>query len=176
MSAMLWVFLFNPTSGFLNYLLSTVGIAGPAWLSDPDWAPFAVSLTTVWKEVGFNIIFLMAALAQVPVELQEAAWMDGANAFRRFWHITLPSISPALFFVTVVSVIHAFESFGQIHILTRGGPAGSTGVLVYQLFRDGFENSRLGLAAAEAVILFVIIGGVTLVQFMVARYLKGSPQ
>ena len=81
-----------------------------------------------------------------------------------------------MFFVTVVSVIHAFESFGQIHILTRGGPAGSTGVLVYQLFRDGFENSRLGLAAAEAVILFVIIGGVTLVQFMVARYLKGSSQ
>jgi len=176
MAAMLWVFLFNPTSGFLNYLLSRAGIAGPAWLSDPDWAPFAVSLTTVWKEVGFNIIFLMAALAQVPVELQEAAWMDGANTFRRFWHITLPSISPALFFVTVVSVIHAFESFGQIHILTRGGPAGSTGVLVYQLFRDGFENSRLGLAAAEAVILFVIIGGVTLVQFMVARYLKGSSQ
>ena len=67
MAAMLWVFLFNPTSGFLNYLLSTVGIAGPAWLSDPDWAPFAVSLTTVWKEVGFNIIFLMAALAQVPM-------------------------------------------------------------------------------------------------------------
>lgn len=174
MAAMLWLFLFNPTAGFFNYLLSQIGIAGPAWLTDPVWAPWAVSATTVWKEIGFNVIFMMAALAQVPVELQEAAWMDGANAFRRFWHITLPVIGSALFFVTVVTVIHAFESFGQIHILTRGGPAGSTGVLVYQLFRDGFENSRLGLAAAEAVILFLIIGGVTLVQFLVARQLKGE--
>jgi ABC-type sugar transport system permease subunit len=131
-------------------------------------------VTTVWKEIGFNIIFLMAALAQVPVELQEAAWMDGANALRRFWHVTIPVIAPALFFVTIVTVIHAFESFGQIHILTRGGPAGSTGVLVYQLFRDGFENSRLGLAAAEAVILFLIIGAVTLAQFLVVRSRPGG--
>lgn len=173
MAAMLWIFLFNPTAGFFNYLLSLAGIHGPAWLTDPVWAPVAVSLTTVWKEIGFNIIFLMAALAQVPVELQEAAWMDGANALRRFWHITLPSIAPALFFVTIVTVIHAFESFGQIHILTRGGPAGSTNVLVYQLFRDGFENSRLGLAAAEAVILFLIIGGITLTQFLVV-HISGS--
>ena len=174
MAAMLWVFLFNPTAGFFNYFLSTIGITGPSWLTDPIWAPIAVSLTTVWKEIGFNIIFLTAALAQVPVELQEAAWMDGANSFRRFWHITLPTIAPALFFVTIVTVIHAFESFGQIHILTRGGPAGSTGVLVYQLFRDGFENSRLGLAAAEAVILFLIIGAVTLMQFLAARFFKGG--
>ncbi len=79
-----------------------------------------------------------------------------------------------MFFVTIVTVIHAFESFGQIHILTRGGPAGSTDVLVYQLFRDGFENSRLGLAAAEAVILFLIIGGITLAQFLVIRLSRAS--
>jgi ABC-type sugar transport system permease subunit len=174
MAAMLWVFLFNPTAGYINYLLSLSGVTGPAWLTDPEWAPVAVSVTTVWKEIGFNIIFLMAALAQVPVELQEAAWMDGANALRRFWHVTIPVIAPALFFVTIVTVIHAFESFGQIHILTRGGPAGSTGVLVYQLFRDGFENSRLGLAAAEAVILFLIIGAVTLAQFLVVRSRPGG--
>lgn len=172
MAGMLFVFLFNPTAGFINYLLSLAGIAGPAWLTDPVYAPWAVALTTVWKEIGFNVIFLLAALAQVPVELQEAAWMDGANALRRFWHITLPTIAPALLFVTVVTVIHAFESFGQIHILTRGGPAGSTDVLVYQLYRDGFENSRLGLAAAQAVILFLIIGGVTAVQFALARRIE----
>lgn len=174
MAAMLWVFLFNPTAGFINYLLSLGGFAQPAWLTDPVWAPWTIAITTVWKEIGFNIIFLMAALAQVPVELKEAAWIDGANAFRRFWHVTVPSILPALFFVTVVTMIHAFESFGQIHILTRGGPAGATNVLVYQLYRDGFENSRLGIAAAEAVILFLIIGGVTVVQFLVARRFQNS--
>lgn len=172
MAAMLWIFLFNPTVGFINYALSLAGIPGPAWLTDPHWAPLAVSIATVWKEIGFNIIFLLAALAQVPVELKEAAWMDGANAWRRFLHVTLPGISPALFFVIIVTAIHAFESFGQIHILTRGGPAGSTSVLVYQLFRDGFENSRLGLAAAEAVMLFLLIGGVTVIQFVAGRKLE----
>ncbi|MEY4630421.1 MAG: hypothetical protein RIQ81_541 [Pseudomonadota bacterium] len=172
MAAMLWIFLFNPSVGYLNYLLSLAGVSGPAWLTDPNWAPVAVSIATVWKEIGFNIIFLLAALAQVPVELKEAAWIDGANAFRRFFHVTLPVISPALFFVMVVTAIHAFESFGQIHILTRGGPAGSTSVLVYQLFRDGFENARLGLAAAEAVMLFLIIGGVTVFQFVIGRKME----
>jgi sn-glycerol 3-phosphate transport system permease protein len=172
MAAMLWIFLFNPTVGFINYAFSLVGLIGPAWLTDPSWAPVAVSIATVWKEIGFNIIFLLAALAQVPVELKEAAWMDGANASRRFVHVTLPAIIPALFFVIVVTAIHAFESFGQIHILTRGGPAGSTSVLVYQLFRDGFENSRLGLASAEAVMLFLIIGGVTVIQFLAGHRME----
>lgn len=174
MAAMLWVFLFNPTAGFLNYVLSLGGFPQPAWLTDPTWAPWSIAVTTVWKEIGFNVIFLMAALAQVPVELKEAAWIDGANAVRRFWHVTIPAIMPALFFVSVVTIIHAFESFGQIHILTRGGPAGATNVLVYQLYRDGFENSRLGSAAAQAVILFLVIGGVTVVQFLVARQFNRS--
>ncbi len=169
MAAMLWVFLFNPTAGYLNYFLSTVGITGPNWLADPLWALPAVSIATIWKAIGFNVIFLLAALTGVPKELQEAALVDGAGPFRRFWNITLPMISPTLFFITVVSVIHTFEGFGQIHILTQGGPADSTNVLVYNLYRDAFQNFRTGYASAQAIVLFVIILIATLIQFSVGR-------
>jgi len=169
MAAMLWIFLYNPTAGYLNFLLGVVGIEGPQWLTDPTWALAAVSMATVWKEVGFNVIFFLAGLASVPEDLREAAVVDGAGPLKRFWYVTLPMISPTLFFVTTVSVIHAFESFGQIHILTKGGPADATNVLVYNLFRDAFENFRTGFASAQAVLLFVIIMAITVWQFYVAR-------
>ena len=169
MAAMLWVFLYNPVAGYLNYFLSLIGISGPQWLTNPAYALAAVALSTVWKEVGFNVIFFLAGLAAVPSELTEAALIDGAGPWKRFWSVTLPMISPTVFFVSTVSVIHAFESFGQIHILTRGGPAYATNVLVYNLYRDAFENFRTGFASAQAVILFLIIMGVTALQFYVAK-------
>lgn len=169
MAAMLWVFLFNPTAGYLNYLLSLIGVTGPNWLADPAWALLSVSIATVWKEVGFNIIFFIAGLSSVPNELKEAALMDGAGPLRRIWHVTLPMISPTLFFVVTVSVIHALESFGQIHILTKGGPAEATNVLVYNLYRDGFENFRSGFASAQAVILFALMLILTKLQNKVAQ-------
>lgn len=169
MAAMLWIFIYNPTAGYLNYAISWFGATGPNWLGDPEWALLAVAIATVWKEVGFNVIFFLAGLASVPKELREAALMDGANPWQRFRHVVLPVISPTVFFVTVVSVIHSFDSFGQIHILTRGGPAGETNVLVYKLYRDAFENFRSGFASAQAVILFGLILAVTLIQFKVAK-------
>lgn len=169
MAAMLWVFLYNPTAGYLNYFLSLFGLNGPSWITDPSWALFAVAIATVWKEIGFNIIFFLAALAAVPSELKEAAVIDGAGPWRRFRHVTLPMISPTVFFVATVSVIHAFESFGQIHILTKGGPADATNVLVYKLYRDAFENFRTGFASAQAVLLFIMILALTVFQFRVAR-------
>ncbi|MCB0405428.1 MAG: sugar ABC transporter permease [Bdellovibrionales bacterium] len=169
MAAMLWIFLYNPTAGFLNYVLSTAGVVGPNWLADPTWSLVAVAIATVWKELGFNVIFFLAGLASVPPELNEAARIDGANAWQRFWRVTLPMLSPTVFFVGVVSVIHSFESFGQIHILTRGGPAGATNVLVYSLYRDAFENFRSGFASAQAVILFAIILAATFVQFRIGQ-------
>jgi sn-glycerol 3-phosphate transport system permease protein len=169
MAAMLWVFLFNPTAGYLNYFLALIGVSGPSWLADPTWALPAVSIATIWKAIGFNVIFLLAALAGVPKELQEAALVDGAGPIRRFWNITLPMISPTLFFITIVSVIHTFEGFGQIHILTQGGPADATNVLVYNLYRDAFQNFRTGYASAQAIVLFVIILIATLIQFSVGR-------
>lgn len=169
MAAMLWIFFYNPTAGYLNYLLELLGLPGPSWLASPAWALVAVAIATVWKEIGFNIIFFLAGLASVPTELTEAASIDGAGPWQRFRHVTLPMISPTLFFVLVVSVIHSFESFGQIHILTAGGPAGSTSTLVYRLYRDAFENFQTGSASAQAVILFLIMVAATAVQFRLAR-------
>lgn len=169
MAAMLWIFLFNPTAGYLNYMLETIGIPGPNWLADPRWAIYSVALVTVWKEIGFNVIFFLAGLASIPKDVNEAAWIDGASSWRRLFSITLPLISPTMLFVTVVSLINSFQVFGQIHILTGGGPAGETTTLVYQLYQDAFVNFRTGYASAQAVILFVILMGATVLQFKVAK-------
>ncbi len=169
MAAMLWIFLYNPTAGYLNYVLDQAGVTGPNWLGDPTWALAAVSVATVWKEIGFNVIFLLAGLASVRPDLKEAAIIDGANAVQRFRYVILPIISPTIFFVAVVSVINSFQTFGQIHILTGGGPAGATNTLVYNLYRDAFVNFRAGYASAQAVILFLIIMGATALQFYVAK-------
>lgn len=169
MAAMLWLFLYNPTAGYLNYALLRFGIHGPNWLGDPAWALPAVAIATVWKEMGFNVIFFLAGLASVPPELHEAALMDGAGWWSRLRHVTLPMISPTLFFVTVVSTVNSLQSFGQIHILTGGGPAGATDTLVYNLYRDAFVHFRTGYASAQAVALFVLILIATAVQFRVAR-------
>lgn len=169
MAAMLWLFLYNPTAGYLNYALESAGLHGPRWLSDPRWALAAVAIATVWKELGFNVIFFLAGLSNVPRELHEAATLDGAGWLSRLRHVTLPILSPTLFFVTVVSTVNSFQSFGQIHILTAGGPAGETDTLVYNLYRDAFVNFRAGYASAQAVILFVIILAATAVQFRIAR-------
>lgn len=169
MAGMLWVFIYNPTAGYLNLMLQKFGWTGPGWLTDPEWALPAVAIATVWKETGFNVIFFLAGLAAVPLDLYEAATVDGASKYRQFWSVTLPMISPTLFFVVTVSVIHAFESFGQIHVLTRGGPANATAVLVYSLYRDAFANLRTGFASAQAVVLFLIILILTLIQVAAAR-------
>jgi sn-glycerol 3-phosphate transport system permease protein len=169
MAAMLWIFLFNPTAGYLNYALSLVGLEGPNWLGAPGWAIVGVAVATVWREMGFNVIFFLAGLSSIPLELREAAVIDGANRAQRFRHVVLPILSPTVFFVAVVSVINSFQSFGQIHILTAGGPAGSTNVLVYKLYRDAFQNFRTGFASAQAVLLFLLMLALTGVQFAVAR-------
>jgi sn-glycerol 3-phosphate transport system permease protein len=169
MAAMLWIFFYNPSSGYLNYLAEIFHLTGPNWLGDTRWALVAVAITTVWKEIGFNIIFFIAGLASVPNDVREAASIDGANAWQRFWYVVLPMLSPTILFVTVVSVINSFQSFGQIHILTEGGPAGATNTLVYNLYRDAFQNFQTGSASAQAVILFFIMLIATLIQFSVMK-------
>ncbi|MFL5814901.1 MAG: carbohydrate ABC transporter permease [Bdellovibrionia bacterium] len=169
MAAMLWIFFYNPTSGYINYVLEIFGARGPNWLGDGRWAVLAVAIVTVWKEIGFSVIFFLAGLAAIPSDIREAAALDGANAWQRFWQIVLPMLSPTVLFVTVVSVINSFQSFGQIHILTQGGPAGATSTLVYNLYRDAFQNFQTGSASAQAVILFLIMLAATAVQFWVAK-------
>lgn len=169
MAAMLWVFIYNPSSGYLNYLLELAGISGPNWLGDTGYALAAVAIVTIWKELGFNVIFFLAGLASIPGDLKEAASLDGASGSQVFRHVTLPLLAPTLLFVSVVSFINSFQSFGQIHILTAGGPAGSTNTLVYSLYRDAFQNFQTGSASAQAVILFLIVMAGTWIQFRFAR-------
>ncbi|MCX6102516.1 MAG: sugar ABC transporter permease [Proteobacteria bacterium] len=169
MAAMLWIFIYNPTAGFLNYILDVMGIHGPNWLADPDYALLAIAVATVWKEIGFNIIFFLAGLTAIPTELKEAAELDGASPRQRLFYVVLPLLSPTLFFVSVVSVINSLQSFGQIHILTAGGPMGESTTLVYNLYRDAFVKFRTGLASSEAVVLFILIMGATVFQFRMAK-------
>lgn len=167
MAGVIWKFFYNTRTGLLNYLLELANINGPAWLTDPKWALIAIALTTVWKQSGFNIIILLAGLQNIPEELYEAAKIDGAQGLKIFRYITLPLLSPALFFVLITSVINSFEVFGQVHVLTHGGPAQATNLLVYDLYRTAFVNFNTGLASAQATAIFFIVLAITLFQWKV---------
>ncbi|MDQ0877927.1 sn-glycerol 3-phosphate transport system permease protein [Paenibacillus sp. V4I3] len=166
-SAVIWIMLFHPSVGMLNYLLSIVGLEPVAWLTDPSWALFSVSMMTVWMNLGFTYIVLLSGLQGIPEEIYDSAKIDGSGPFRTFIQIIFPLLSPTVFFVTIVSIIGAFQSFGQIHILTKGGPVNSTDVLVYSLYQDAFINFRFGTGSAQALVLFTIILIFTVVQFKV---------
>jgi sn-glycerol 3-phosphate transport system permease protein len=166
-SSVIWMMLFHPSVGMLNYLLQLVGLEPVAWLTDPRWALLSVSMMTVWMNLGFNYIVLFSGLQGIPDEIYDSAKIDGSGPIRTFVQIIMPLLSPTVFFVTIVSIIGAFQSFGQIHILTKGGPINSTDVLVYNLYQDAFINFRFGTGSAQALVLFTIILIFTFVQFKV---------
>ncbi len=166
-AALIWAWLFDPNVGILDYFLNLAHAPAIGWLTDPRWALAAVAAATVWKDLGFNVVVLLAALQGVPEELVEAARIDGAGGWGVFRHVVVPAISPALFFVGVVGTIGVLQSFGQINILTQGGPVESTNVIVYSIYRNAFVNFRFGLAAAQAMILFGLMLVLTGLQFTV---------
>lgn len=166
-SALIFALFYNPQAGVLNYFLRSLGLPGVQWLTQPRSALWAIAIVSIWIGLGFNFIVLLSGLQGIPEELYESARLDGAGGFRLFRSITLPLLSPTLFFVTVVSIIDAFQSFAQIDLLTKGGPAGATDVVVYAIYRDAFVNSRAGYASTQAIILFVIILALTAIQFLV---------
>jgi ABC-type sugar transport system permease subunit len=163
--SIIWLLLFNPSVGLLNYVLSLIGITGPEWLIQPNTAIVAVSITTVWLVLGTNVIVLLAGLQSVPEEIYEAARLDGAKGVRLFTRITVPMVSPSLFFLLVVDSVQVLQAFTQIHLLTRGGPVDATRALVYSIYLDAFQNFQFGYASAQAVMLFVLVLGLTLLQF-----------
>ena len=163
--AVIWLLLFNPSLGLLNYLLSLVHLPAVQWLTSTNTAIVSVSLTTLWLMLGFNIIVLLAGLQGIPEELYESAKIDGAVGVQTFRHITVPLVSPSLFFLVVVDTITVFQAFPQIHLLTRGGPVDTTRVLVYSIYLDAFVNFQFGFASAQALVLFVLILVLTLIQF-----------
>ncbi|AKG34205.1 carbohydrate ABC transporter permease [Paenibacillus durus] len=164
-AAVIWKFLFHPSLGMLNYGLEMAGLAPVPWLTSPKWALFSISLMTVWMNLGFNYIVISSGMQGIPDDMYESAKIDGAGPVAMFRQITIPLLSPTLFFVMVVSIIGAFQSFGQINILTQGGPMDSTNVFVYSIYREAFVNFRFGTGSAQALLLFVVIMLLTLVQF-----------
>jgi sn-glycerol 3-phosphate transport system permease protein len=167
--SLIWLLLLNPALGLLNYVLGTIGLPGPQWLTDPNVAIIGIALTSIWLTLGFNIIVLLAGLQGIPEELYESARIDGAVARDSFRYMTVPLLSPSLFFLGVVGTINGIQAFTQIHLLTRGGPVDSTRTLVYSLYLDAFQNFLTGYASAQAMVLFVLILILTIVQF---RYVE----
>lgn len=159
--------LLNPQVGLLTYWFGRSGQLGV--LEDPKTALLAVSAVTIWQNLGLSFILMSAGLQGVPDDLYEAAEVDGANARRRFRHVTLPMLSPTILFAAVVGSIMAFQAFGQIDILTQGGPNNSTNVLVYSIYRDVFRFGNDGVGAVKAIALFVMVLLLTVVQLRVAE-------
>lgn len=161
--ALVWKWLLNPVFGLINTSLALLGIAGPAWLFDPAWAMTAVVFTSVWKDVGFVMVILLAGLQAIPRDLLEAASIDGADGWQRLLRITLPLLSPALFFALSISLINSFQVFDQVFVMTGGGPAGATTVLVERIVKNAFSFSRMGYASAMSWLLFLLIFATTLI-------------
>jgi multiple sugar transport system permease protein len=166
--AIMWLWVLNPQVGLLNYGLSFLGIKGPGWVTSSQWAMPALIVMAVWQ-CGNIMIILLAALQGVPRMFYEAARLDGANTWHEFRYVTLPMISPALFFVLVISVVGSFQIFTNVQIMTQGGPGTSTMVYVYYLYQNAFTFFKMGYASALGWILFLIIAVLTWLQFSASR-------
>ena len=156
-TAAIWFWLLNPQYGLLNAALGWFGIDGPAWLYESRWAMIAIVMMSVWAGFGANMIIYLGALQGVPGELVDAARVDGAGAFRVFWHVTRPSISRATFLILTLLLIAAFQVFDQAYVLTKGGPGNSTLTLVYYIYDRGFGRLEMGYASALSFVLFLVI-------------------
>jgi multiple sugar transport system permease protein len=167
--SLLWRWLLNPSDGIVNWLLGRVGIDGPGWWTDRNWAMPSVILASAWKDLGFVMVILLAGLQSIDPTLHEAATIDGAGAWRRLRSVTLPLLTPSLFFVVVISLINGFQVFEQVWVMTDGGPAGASTVVVEQIVKNTFQYGRAGYAAAQSVVLFVIILIVTAGQLRLQK-------
>ena len=167
--ALLWTWIFNPKYGLINFLLGIIGVTGPAWLYDPQWAMIAIILTSVWKDTGFFMLMFLSGLQNIPSSYYEAAEIDGANGAKKFWFITLPLLTPTTFFAITMALINSFQVFDQISIMTDGGPAGATTVVVQQIVKNAFEYSRMGYASTISWVLFFFVFIATLIQMQVQK-------
>ena len=163
-ASFIWRWMLNSHFGVFNYLLQTVGIAGPLWLDDPRWTMFGIIIMTLWKMVGYNMIIFLAGLKNIPREFYQAAQIDGAGWSTRLFRITLPLLSPTTFFVIIVSLINAFLVFEQTYVITNGGPANATLTFALHIFNNAFLYFKMGYASALAFLFFIIILLVTMIQ------------
>jgi multiple sugar transport system permease protein len=167
--AVIWKWIFDYDNGLINDVLSLLNLNQIPWLGDPIWAMIGLAIMGVWQGFGLTAVILLAALQGVPTTLLEAAAIDGAGAWRRFWSITLPLIAPAMLFVTITSFIASFQVFAQVYYMTGGGPNYGTYVMNFLIYQRAFQQNRFGSASALAYILFAIIFVVTMVQLRLGR-------
>ncbi|MCI6714898.1 MAG: sugar ABC transporter permease [Lachnospiraceae bacterium] len=164
-AAMIFKIMLHPSVGIVNKLLGL----SINWISDPRYALICVAVLTAWLNSGINFLYFSAGLSNIDETIYERASVDGANEWQKFYRLTLPGLSPILFYTLVVNIIQAFQSFGQVKILTQGGPGESTNLIVYSIYRDAFFNFKFGNAAAQSIILFLIIMCLTLVMFKIEK-------
>lgn len=167
--AVVWTYIFDPRFGLLQVLLSWVGLRSPDWLADPAWSMPAVIIVYVWKNIGYAVVIYIAGLQTIDRTLYEAAVVDGAGPWARFRHVTLPGLSPILFFLLITSVLACFQAFDIIRVMTEGGPVNATNTLIYYLYERGFVASQAGPAGVVAVVMFVLLLVLTVIQL---RYIE----
>ncbi|AGX03060.1 MULTISPECIES: carbohydrate ABC transporter permease [Bacillaceae] len=163
--SMLWMWLMDTDYGLLNWFLNLFGIANVPWLTDPGTSLFSLVIVAVWKGIGFNTLIFIAGLQSIPKDIYEAAELDEANKARTFFKLTLPMLSPTLFFLTIISLIASFQVFETIAIMTQGGPINSTNTFVFYIYEYGFRFFKIGYASAAGVLLLILVSLLTIVYF-----------
>lgn len=166
---LLWTWIFNPEYGLLNWGLGLIGIQGPAWLADPRWALSALILMSVWG-IGGSMVIYLSGLQGIPTEYYEAAKIDGAGMLARFWHVTIPQMTPVIFYNLIMGIIGAFQTFGASYVMTNGGPGYSTLFYTLYLYFNAFKYGKMGIAAAMAWVLFLIIMVFTALLFRSSKF------
>lgn len=167
--AVIWRYLLHTKYGLINWALGGIGITPIDWLGDPHWSMPAIVLFAVWKNFGYNMIIILAGLQTIPEELHEAARIDGASAFQRLRHVTLPGLAPVLLVVSILTMAGYFQLFAEPYVITQGGPVESTVSILYFMYEQGFRWWNLGFASAIAFVLFLIMFALTLVQLKVSE-------
>ena len=163
--SIVWTWIYEPNNGIANAILKLFGLPGLQWIKSSQTAMLAVIVVTVWKSLGYAMIFYLSALEKVPKELYEASGMDGAKSWQRFRDVTIPCISPTTFFLMIITMVNSLQAYDQIQILTQGGPSGSTRTLLYMYYQLGFEEFNMGQATAVAIVLILITVLLSVVQF-----------
>jgi multiple sugar transport system permease protein len=163
--ALVWMWIYHPSFGAANFFLNLVGLPPLQWLNSAQTAMISIIIFSVWLGLGYQMVIFLAGLQGIPDELYEAALIDGASGWKRFWRITLPLLKPTTFFILVTSLIGSFQVFTSVYVMTGGGPVRSTDVVVYHIYQAAWEQLRMGYASAMSWVLFIIIMIATWVQF-----------
>lgn len=170
-AAVIWRWLYDPNFGLINYFIGIFGISAVNWLNDPTAAMFALIIMGVWKTLGVNMVLFSAGLQGIPESYYEAAQLDGAGWWAKFWNITVPMLSPTTFFIMIMSMIGSFQVFDIVYVLTSGGPLGSTKVLVFYIYEHAFKFFEMGYASAVSYFLFALLFIFTMLQ---VKYMKSK--